>query len=127
MDTEKELNIRSRLKSFKYAFTGIYTLIREEPNAKIHLLAALAVLVAGSFCQLSLGEWAIIGFSITLVFVAEMINTALEKMCDLVTRETNPEIKKIKDIAAGAVLLCACTAVICGLCIFGPRLLLLFK
>jgi diacylglycerol kinase len=116
-------SILKTLKSFKFAFHGIYLVVRFENNTRIHLLATLAVMVLGFFLGLSLIEWAIILTQIGLVWTAEIFNTALEKLVDLISPEYNPKAGVIKDVAAGAVLVTSVISAIIGLLIFGRKAL----
>lgn len=118
--------LRKRLKSFTYAFHGIYLLIRYEHNAWIHTAAAVCVVLAGLFFQLTPGEWVAVIFAIGMVLAAEAINSSIEALCDLVSPEYNEAIKKSKDLAAGAVLLLAIAAALVGLLIFIPKVYNLF-
>lgn len=120
------INFRKVLRSFQFAGRGIVDLFRFENNAKVHLLLAGLVILAGFYLQLSRSEWAIITTQIGLVWAAEAFNTAIEKLCDFVSPGRHPQIKAIKDLSSGAVLLLAVTAVIVGLIIFGSHLLELF-
>jgi diacylglycerol kinase (ATP) len=117
------IDVRKVLRSFRFAAQGIIDLFRFENNAKVHLLIAIIVLVLGLWLQLSTVEWAIIGTQIGLVWAAEAINTAIEKLCDFVSPGIHPQIKAVKDLASGAVLILALTAVVTGLLILGNRLL----
>lgn len=108
----------SLLKSFIYAFRGIYLLIRSERNFQIHLIALIVVVVAGFYFQIHRGEWLIIILTSALVMGLEGVNSALEKLCDEVTQDRKESIRNIKDIAAGAVLLTAISAVIIAGIIF---------
>ena len=117
------INVRKVFRSFGFAGQGIIDLFRFENNAKVHLLIAGLVLVAGFYWQLTRTEWAIIITQIGLVWAAEAINTALEKLCDFLSPDWHPQIKAIKDLSSGAVLILAIAAVIVGLIIFGGRLL----
>lgn len=119
----KKLSLNSRTASFKFAFNGIITLFKEEPNAKIHLLCTVLVSITGLLIGLSTSEWVAIAFAVTLVIALELVNTALEKLCDIVSPEKNEQIKKIKDMAAGAVLLAATAAVLLAMYIFIPKIL----
>jgi diacylglycerol kinase (ATP) len=110
------------LTSFKYAFSGMWHVLRTQRNARIHLLVALGVIVLGLWLGLSRTEWAIIALTIGLVLVAESFNTVAESAVDLMTGEYHPLAKIAKDVAAGAVLLMAITAVVVGLLILGPPL-----
>jgi len=89
---------------------------------KIHLLATIMAVITGWLLGINRLEWAMITISIFMVLAAETLNTAIEKAVDLVTREYHPLAKQAKNLAAGAVLLTAISAVIIGLLIFGPYL-----
>lgn len=119
------LTFHSRLKSFSYAVAGIRHFFRTETNAKIHLAITCLVIIACIYFQINSVEWIAVCFSIALVWVAEMINTAIEKSMDLISLEVHPQIKIIKDIAAGAVLVASVCAAIVGSIIFLPKLLIL--
>jgi diacylglycerol kinase len=110
------------LTSFKYAFSGVSHVVRTQPNARIHLSAALVVIVVGLWLGLNRTEWAIIALTIGSVLAAESLNTVAEAAVDLATGEYHPLAKIAKDVAAGAVLLMAITAVIVGVLILGPPL-----
>ena len=117
-----------RLSSaFGYAFRGLVFLLRTQANARIHLLATVVVVVAGFVCQLSSGEWIALVGAIGLVWTTEALNTAIETVVDLVSPDYHVLAGRAKDIAAGAVLCAAVTAVIIGVLIFGPHLLALFR
>lgn len=120
------IDFRKVLRSFQFAGRGIVDLFRFENNAKVHLLLAGLVILAGFYLQLSRSEWAIITTQIGLVWAAEAFNTAIEKLCDFVSPGRHPQIKAIKDLSSGAVLILAVTAVMVGLIIFGSHLLELF-
>lgn len=107
-------------KSFGFAFRGIYTLFSSERNAKIHLCATVLVIIAGFIFGISAWQWCAVILCIGAVTAAEGFNTALEKVCDLVSPQYHPLIKAAKDIAAGAVLLLAIASVAVGLIIFLP-------
>ncbi|WP_317932353.1 diacylglycerol kinase family protein [Halioxenophilus sp. WMMB6] len=112
----------SRLKSVGYAAAGIVELVLSQHNAWIHLIATLMVVLAGLFFGVKQLEWCLLVFAIMAVWLAEGLNTALEFLCDAVTHDFHPLIKKSKDVAAGSVLLTAMGAVIVGLIIFLPYL-----
>ncbi len=115
-----------RLKSFKYAFFGIYDLIKTQPNVRIHLLAMAAVAAGGFYFQLSQTEWCLVSLSIGLVLAAESFNTALEYLTNLVSPGYHPLAGKTKDVAAAGVLLAALAALTVGLIIFLPKILKYF-
>jgi diacylglycerol kinase (ATP) len=113
------------IKSFGYAFTGIYDLLRSEPNTRIHLLATVCAIITGILLRISKSEWCIVLIVIALVWAAEAFNTAIEKLTDHLFPEYHEKARFAKDISAGAVLVCAITALVCGLIIFLPKLLLI--
>jgi diacylglycerol kinase (ATP) len=108
--------------SFSYAFKGLYLLFTSQRNAKIHAIAALLVIILGFLFQIVWYEWALLIFAIGLVLSAEAINTAIEYLTDLVSPQQNEQAGKVKDLAAGAVLLTAITAFIIALLVFVPKL-----
>ena len=120
---EQKFSIRSRIKSFTYAGAGIFQFLRREHNARIHLVATIAVAITAWALKVSHLEAVALVSAIGLVWVTEMLNTCLERTADLISKEEHPEIKIIKDLAAGAVLVAAITAVIIGLFIFIPKIL----
>ncbi|MCB9189323.1 MAG: diacylglycerol kinase family protein [Flavobacteriales bacterium] len=115
---KKKFSLSERIRSFRFAFSGIKTLIIEEHNARIHLLGATVAIALGIIFQISNSEWLWISLAIVLVFISEMLNSAIEAICDEVTEERKPMIKKAKDIAAGSVLIAAGFALIVALVVF---------
>jgi diacylglycerol kinase (ATP) len=120
---DQKFSVRSRLRSFNYAGAGIRRFFRHEHNAWIHLAAAITVSILAWRLKVSHMEAVALVVVIGLVWVTEMLNTCLEKAMDFITREEHPEIKIIKDLAAGAVLIASITAAIVGLFIFIPKFL----
>ncbi len=117
--------LRARARSFKFAFKGIATLFREEPNARIHLFVMTCVLIAGALLGLSAGEWCAVLICIGGVLMAEAFNSAIEALADKISPGFDPLIGKAKDLGAAAVLLFVFAAVAVGLIIFIPKLLTL--
>lgn len=121
--------IKSRWKPLKQANTffnaanGIGQAIKQEPNMRIHVVAAGTAIAIGCILGLSAMEWGIVIGCIVLVISMELINTAIESLCDLITLEFNSQIKLIKDIAAAAVLVAAIGSVITGAVIFLPKII----
>lgn len=107
------------LKGFLYAFQGIAYCISHERNMRIHTVALLYVSAFSLFFQLSRVEYAVLFLTFALVMMAEMVNTAIERLCDKTAKEYHPLIKHAKDMAAGAVLVCAVFAVGVAVCLFG--------
>ena len=114
-------------KSFHYAFQGIEFAFSNNFNLLFHLIVALLVIAASILLQLSTEEIVVVLLTITVVLCAEMINTALEEMVNLITNEHRKEAKIAKDVGAGMVLVASIGSVIIGLLIFIPHLLFLLK
>ena len=112
-----------RIRSFKYAFEGILFVIKSQYNAWIHLFFTVFVLALGFYCNLSKQDWIFIIISIAIVWIAEILNTAFELLCDITQPDFHPIVKKAKDVAAGAVLISAISAVIIGILVFKQYLL----
>lgn len=120
---KKAANFR---ESFGYAKQGLVHCIRAERNFRIHLFMGLLAFAFGVFLGISRMEMAVLLLLIGLVLIAEMMNTALENLVDLCTGEYHPLAKVVKDVAAGAVLVLCCVAVLIGVVIFVPYLMVLF-
>ena len=118
----KGFSINKVLRSFRFAFRGVGVLFREEHNAWVHLFATILVIAAGFIFQISQIEWALVAFAIGLVFAAEILNSALERLCDIVQPEQDKRIGDIKDLCAAGVLLCALAAAAIGLLVFLPKI-----
>lgn len=117
------IDLQKTLRSFRFAGRGIIDLFQYENNAKVHLLAAFCTVGVGFWLRFSITEWAIILTQIGLVWAAEAVNTAIEKLCDVVSPGHNPTIGKVKDMAAGAVLILTIVAVVVGVLIVGNKIL----
>jgi diacylglycerol kinase len=113
--------LRRRVKSFQNAGRGVAILFQHETNARIHLTAFVASILLGFFSSLSTREWISILMASTMVLMGEALNSALEKACDAITIEPHPSIRNAKDLAAGAVLLASCFALLVGCLIFIPK------
>jgi diacylglycerol kinase len=120
---QEKFSLKKRFMSFKYAFNGLKILIREEHNSWIHLFITVCVLTAGFVFKISTVEWIIVVFCIGLVIALELINSAIENIADFVSPEKHETIKKIKDLAAGAVLVSAIASAIIGLILFLPKII----
>jgi diacylglycerol kinase len=114
--------MRRFFRGFVYAFEGIAYVVRTQRNARIHLLFAILVVLAALYFRVTALEWAILAITVSVVFSAEIFNTAVELQVDLATSMTDPRAKAAKDAGAGAVLVTALGAVAVGVAIFGPRL-----
>ena len=114
------------INSFKYAIEGIISSFKTERNMKIHVFAMIIVIALGFFFKLDKVEWCFIIIAIASVISAELFNTAIETVVDIVSPERNPKAKLAKDIAAGAVVVVAICAAIIGFIVFGPKVINLF-
>lgn len=119
--------VQKRLKSFKYAFRGLVTLIKIETNARLHLLVTVLVLAISIFFKLNTFEWCMIVICIAVVWTAEAFNTSIEKIADHVSPTYHRHIKRIKDLSAAGVLFCTIAAVVIGLVIFTPKVIAFLK
>lgn len=115
------------IRSFGYAFEGIWTGIRNERNMRIHCLAVIAVTCAGTLFHITAAQWCICLLLFALVISLELVNTAVEAVVDLVTEEKKPLAKIAKDTAAGAVLFAALISAVVGLIIFVPYIVELLR
>ena len=122
MSDNSQSELRNRAKSFQYALEGSWYVLRTQKNTWIHAVASLAVVALGLWLGLLRTDWAIIIITMTIVWMAEFVNTALEAIVDMTTPEEHPLAKVAKDVSAAAVLLGACAAVLVGILILGPPL-----
>ncbi|MGZ3837259.1 MAG: diacylglycerol kinase family protein [Flavisolibacter sp.] len=118
----KKFSWKERGNSFTYAWAGIKAVLRTEHNTWIHLVLTLGAFLMGFLLRISRGEFIAIIIVMTLVWMAEILNTALEKTMDFISLEKHPQIKLIKDLAAAAVLIAALAALAVGAIIFLPKL-----
>jgi len=115
--------IKKRLNAFKYAFSGLFQAHKQESHFRLQTIIGAAVIIFGFYYSISKTEWLVCLLLIGLVTSLELINSAIEKLCDLYSIEQNIKIKYIKDISAAAVLIVSILAAICGIIIFAPYLL----
>ena len=118
----KPFSFQGRFKSFSYAASGIWTMLKYEHNAWVHAIATLTVFIAGLCVHLTTSEWCWIVLAITGVWMAEALNTALELLADVAMPAFHPMVEKAKDVAAGAVLINSIGAVIIAVLVFSPHL-----
>lgn len=123
-DELKKKGINRLFKSFKYAFDGLKYAFKYEQNILVHTLATIVVIIAGIFFEIKPFEWLTLTLIIGLVIATELINTSIEATIDLVTKEVHPLAKVAKDTAAAAVLVFGLTAIVIGLIIFIPKIIL---
>lgn len=124
MQSPKKNN--SFLESFKYAWLGIRVALKEERNLRKHLATTVGVFILGFFLSFNTSEFLWLTVACFIVIFAELINTLIENLVDLVTLDFHPLAKKVKDLAAGTVLISSGFAVIIGLILFFPKLIKFF-
>ncbi|MCR6505430.1 MULTISPECIES: diacylglycerol kinase family protein [Bacteroides] len=117
-----QYDFKKQLRSFGYAWKGIRCCVGKEQNLSFHLIVTVLTIIAGFLLDITRTDWMIVILCIGVVIAAELFNTAIEKLVDLVSPERHPIAGQVKDIAAGAVLVCAATAAIIGLIVFIPYL-----
>lgn len=117
------IRVKRLLKSFRYAFKGIARVFREEQNIKIQTTVGLAVIFFAAICQVTRFEWLVLIIVITVVILMEILNSAVERVTDLLKPRLDIYVKEIKDIMAAAVMFSSISAVIIGIIIFAPRLI----
>lgn len=119
MNNSKQVFYSSRLRSIKFALHGIRFMVKTEPNARIHLAVTILVIIAGMVLGLSAGRWLALLFAISIVWITEAVNTALERLCDYASdKEYSTTIKAVKDVAAGAVFIAAICSILTGIVVF---------
>jgi diacylglycerol kinase (ATP) len=121
--SSRPFQFTGRIRSFKYAFAGIWTMLKSQHNAWVHACATVAVIVAGLVFGVSSSEWCWLVLAIMAVWTAEALNTAFEFLADVASPEFHPLVKHSKDVAAGAVLISAIGAVVIGLLVLGPHVI----
>ena len=112
------------INSFKYAIEGFISSFKTERNMKIHILAMIIVIAIGFYFKLNVIEWCFLAIAIVLVIGAELFNTAIETIVDMISPEKNPKAKLTKDISAAAVLILSIGAAVVGMLIFIPKIML---
>jgi diacylglycerol kinase (ATP) len=115
-----DFSVRARMRSFVYAGRGIRTMLASQQNAWVHAAATLVVIAGGLTFEVGRLEWLALVLAIVSVWTAESLNTAFEFLCDVASPEFHPLVEKAKDVAAGAVLICALGAVATGALVFSP-------
>jgi diacylglycerol kinase (ATP) len=121
------MSLKKRVQSFGFAIKGLQTLFVTQANARVHALAIVVVTALGFYFNINKNEWCSVVLAFSLVLSAEALNTAIEFVVDLVSPQYHPLAGKAKDVAAAAVLITAMGAVIVGLIIFLPKILIFFQ
>ena len=115
-------SLRKRLKAFKYAFNGLYLFFFKDQSAIIHTVATIIAIALGIYFQINTTEWMLIAFAISLVLISEMLNSSIEKLCDVVEPDWNYKVGQVKDVSAGAVLIASILSLIIAGIIFIPKI-----
>lgn len=131
MKTKQKRKIKVKTKklinSFKYAFEGLISSFKTERNMKIHIFIMILTIITGFILKINITEWMICLILFGIVISAELFNTAIETIVDMITTLRDPKAKLAKDISAGAVLILAIIAMIIGLIIFVPKIIALLQ
>jgi diacylglycerol kinase len=117
------IRFRRLLKSFKYSFTGLGSLIKKEQNFRIHIIASMVVIILGFYFQITIWEWTLVILMIAMVLILEMLNTVFERFVDMLKPRIHHYVKEIKDVMSAIVFTAALTSVIIGLIIFVPHII----
>ncbi|MDO8998971.1 MAG: diacylglycerol kinase family protein [Bacteroidota bacterium] len=112
--------LKDRINAFGYAFSGCVQALKTEKNLQLQLMISVLVIFAGVYFSIKVNEWLIVSACIAFVTSLELINSAIEKLCDLYSKEQNPTIKYIKDVSAAAVLVASIFTVLAGSFVFWP-------
>ncbi|MBT4518800.1 MAG: diacylglycerol kinase family protein [Halieaceae bacterium] len=122
MDNNDELfSLSGRIRSIGHAVDGVIEMLKGQHNSWVHIAITLAVIALAFLFRVTAVQWCVLIIAITLVWVVEALNTAFESLCDVVSPEFHPLVRKSKDIAAGAVLISAIGAITLGLIVFIPH------
>jgi diacylglycerol kinase len=111
------------IKSFKYSIKGLAKTFKEEPNLKIQSIIGIIIIIAGGLFRLQIWEWTLIVVVIGLVFITEFINSAVERITDVLKPRINSYVKEIKDIMAAAVFVSVLVAIVVGSIVFAPYII----
>jgi len=127
MEQKKEFSVTNRIKSFRYAFIGLWTLLKTQQSAWCHAAVTIAVVFVGSYFGLSQSEWCWLVLAMVAVWTAEAFNTSIEFLSDVASPDYHPLIKNAKDVAAAGVLITVIGAISIGVLTLGPYILALIE
>src|SRR3989344_2073160 len=119
--------LRGHRDSFKFAFAGLETALKQEPNFQVHVVIAILVLITAALLKFNTYEWLLTFFTIAYVIILELINTSLESIVDIVSPDKHPKAKVAKDVAASAVLVATILSIIVLFAMFIPKVILLLS
>jgi diacylglycerol kinase len=112
--------LKQRKDAFGFAFSGLSQAFKSEANLKLHFIISVLVVIVGAYFSITKVEWLIIFLCMALVISIELINSAFEKLCDMVIPEKHPNVEYIKDVSAAAVLVASIISAVIGIAIFWP-------
>jgi len=121
-DLPKDFSLKARLKSFRFAFEGLQEFFKAQHNAIIHLMMTILVFSGAIFFKISKTEFISLSLAVGFVWAAELFNTAIEELADLISKDPHPKVKFLKDVSAAAVLVAAAMAIIIGTIVFAPKI-----
>jgi len=121
------IKVKRLVKSFVYAFRGLGKTFKEEQNLQVQTIIAIFVIILAGIFQVNIIEWSLLIIVISLVILTEIINSAVERITDVLKPRINSYVKEIKDIMAAAVMMASITATVVGIIILGPYFINLFK
>jgi len=121
------IDFRRLKKSFRFAFSGLKTIIKKEQNFRIHFAIAILVVIFGVIFKVSIWEWIALLLMIFFIFLLEIVNTVFERFVDMLKPRLSTYAKEIKDLMSAAVLIAAVLSIIIGLIIFVPRFIQFFN
>ena len=123
MEEKEKFSLKKRIKSFTYAFSGIIKSIKNEHNIRIHILLLIVAIIIAMMLKINYLEWCLLFIVIAMVITAELFNSAIEKLADIVNPDWNKKVMLLKDYSAGAVLVTAIVSLIVGCLIFVPKII----
>ena len=123
MEEKEKFSLKKRVKSFTYAFSGIIKSIKNEHNIRIHILLLIVAIIIAMMLKINYLEWCLLFIVIAMVITAELFNSAIEKLSDIVNPDWNKKVMLLKDYSAGAVLVTAIVSLIVGCLIFVPKII----
>ncbi|MBI5077240.1 diacylglycerol kinase family protein [Candidatus Falkowbacteria bacterium] len=114
------VNLKRLLQSFKCAFRGLGSVVKKEQNFRVHIIAALLAIFFGIYFEIKLWQWSLIILMVAAVFILELVNTAFERLADMLEPKIHDYVREIKDIMSAIVLIASLTSLIIALLVFLP-------
>ena len=127
MEEKEKFSLKKRIKSFTYAFRGIISSVRNEHNVRVHILLLTVAIIIAIVLKINYLEWCLLFFAIAMVLTAELFNSAIERLTDIVNPDWNKKVMLLKDYSAAAVLVSAIVSIVVGCLIFVPKIIYLLS